>query len=203
VSETGSSLPLADTTLYLVGVRLRAAGRLLGFVCDSAKIWAIPFHMVDRVRTRDRVLRFAGVVALLAITCVIFVRDARVAMFRLIFPGVCVSENEATIRNIDGMEFNVVYENCDTLAKEEDVYVYVSKASSGEWFFTRWLNRRTLLVSYDPNGRYEVPLPTIQLADEKKILISIPAVGGDAPYIQTRRWHDVDIEYDIGLKPPP
>jgi hypothetical protein len=148
------------------------------------------------------VLRFTGVAALFAITCLIFVRDARVALLRLMFPGVCVSENEATIQDVNGMEFNVVYENCDTLAKEEDVYVYVSKASSGGWFFSRWLHRRTLLVSYDPGGRYEVPLPTIQLAGDKKILISIPAVG-ETPYIRARRWHDVDIEYIVGPKASP
>jgi hypothetical protein len=123
-------------------------------------------------------------------------------MFRLIFPGVCVSENEATIPNVDGMEFNVVYENCDTLAKEEDVYVYVSRAASGEWYFPRWLHRRTLLVSYDPGGRYEVPLPPIQVVGDKNILISIPAVG-EAPYILARRWHAVDIEYATSRKASP
>lgn len=153
--------------------------------------------------TRKRLFCCVAVVGVVGMACLIFVPEARVAVFRSIFRGACVTEDEGTITNITGMKFEIVYENCDTLAKEEDVYVYVSTAAEkGDWFLTRWLNRRTLLVSYDgggnygPSGRYVVPVPSIQASGDKRILISIPGVA-DAS-VRTRQWHDVSIDYDIG-----
>ena len=153
--------------------------------------------MADKLWTTEKLARCVGIIALLGFACLVFVPDARVAVLRFIFPGVCVTEDKGTMPNVAGMEFKIVYENCDTLAKEEEVRVYVSRAAeNGDWFFTRWLNRRTLLFSYDPGGVNDVPLPSIHTSGAKRILISIPRVS--EVLFQSRKWRDVSVDYDIG-----
>jgi hypothetical protein len=107
-----------------------------------------------------------------------------------------MSEDRMTISNLEGMEFKTIYTNCDTLAKDEEISVYVSKsATSRESLFTRWLNRKTLIFSYDP-GRYDNPLPSIQATGNDRILITVLRVS--SINLQNRKWRNVSINYDIG-----
>jgi hypothetical protein len=152
--------------------------------------------MASKLRTTKVLACYAGITALLGAAFVILVPHGRVAVLRTLFRGVCMSEDRMTISNLEGMEFKTIYTNCDTLAKDEEISVYVSKsATSRESLFTRWLNRKTLIFSYDP-GRYDNPLPSIQATGNDRILITVLRVS--SINLQNRKWRNVSINYDIG-----
>jgi hypothetical protein len=57
----------------------------------------------------------------------------------LISPDVCVSDRGGTF-TFSEATLEVVYTNCDTLAKDEAVRVYISRTSRS--WFAMWLNRK-------------------------------------------------------------
>jgi len=101
-----------------------------------------------------------------------------------------------TIPNLSGTEFEFTYTNCDTLAKEEAIRIYASRASvKGESFLWRLSNRNALLFNYDP-GRPDGLLPTVVSSGNNRILISIPEVS--SILFQSRKWKNLSIDYDVG-----
>jgi hypothetical protein len=110
--------------------------------------------------------------------------------------GACISEQLKTIPDLSGAKVEIVYTNCDTLAKQEDVSVYFSPADQREkpWF-AKWTNQRTLVFRYDP-GRPDNPLPSITRPSQSTILISIPEVSSIS--YQNRKWKSMSINYGIG-----
>lgn len=113
----------------------------------------------------------------------------------VVFRHVCEAETVKQ-QEFSGFKFEVIYTNCDTLAKEEDVSVYAEKKlSSVTWFFPNQRNQRTLLFSYDP-GRYDSPLPEITSPTQSTILISIPEVS--EIHQETREWAGMSIKFDVG-----
>lgn len=151
--------------------------------------------MVSNKVARKALLYCAGSVVMLAIAFVMIVPDARVTVVRMILPGACMTEQTALIPNLSGMKFEVVYTNCDTLAKEEATSVYISRASvNGESLFARWSNRKTLVFRYDP-ARWDSPPPSIKALRNDRVLISIPEVS--SVILQSRRWRKVSIDYNI------
>lgn len=136
-----------------------------------------------------------AIAALLWAVCVFLVPEVRVALSRTLFPGVCLVEELKHVPNLSGMRFEILYENCDTLAKTEDVTVYISRApSAGESLFEKWSNRRGLVFGYDPG--YPAAPPLIRAPGKDRILISIPVVS--SIWLQRRKWKNVSIEYDVG-----
>jgi hypothetical protein len=130
----------------------------------------------------------------LVIVLMILVSDARVKVARTLLRGVCMTEELKTIPNLSGMRFEVTYTNCDTLAKEEEVTVYVSRAPvKGESLAARWSNRKTPIFRYVP-GR--LGAPSIEASGDDRILISIPDIS--SVYRQVRTWQNVHIDYSIG-----
>jgi hypothetical protein len=112
-------------------------------------------------------------------------------------PFACLTETKMKIANLSGMDVDVTYTNCDTIAKEEFVSVYASPAiGREESLFARLLNRRTLVFRYDP-GRPDDLLPLIKAVGDNRILISNPGVS--EVFYQTLKWKSVSIDYDIGL----
>ena len=111
-------------------------------------------------------------------------------------PNTCISEEPKTIPDLSGMKVEIVYTNCDTLAKQEDVSVYFSPAVQGKksWF-AKWTNQRTLVFRYDPD-RSDAPLPSITNPSQSTILISIPEVSSVS--YQNRKWKSMSINYEIG-----
>ena len=108
----------------------------------------------------------------------------------------CISEQLETIPNLAGAKVEVVYTNCDTIAKQEDVSVYFSPVTVKEksWF-AKWTNHRTLIFRYDP-GRPDNPLPSITRSSQSTILISIPDVSSIS--YQNRKWENMSVNYEIG-----
>ncbi len=108
----------------------------------------------------------------------------------------CTSEAETVIPDLDGVGVEVTYTNCDTLAKDESISVYLSRsANKKDSWFARWRNHRALVFRYDP-GRYDNPLPSITRPSLSTILISVPEVS--SIMYQSRKWQDVSVGYQIG-----
>ena len=147
--------------------------------------------LVSMKLAKRAVLYCASIVVALAAVYVILVATGRIPL-----PGACITEEKMRIPNLSGMEFEVTYTNCDTLAKQEAISIYVSRAAvNGESLFARWLNRKTLLFRYDP-ARWDSPAPSINATGNGRILISIPEVS--SVFFQTRKWRNVSVDYNIG-----
>ena len=116
----------------------------------------------------------------------------------IIDPDACISQEMMTIPDLAGAKVEVVYTNCDTLAKDESVKVYFSRAAvNGESWFARWRRHRTLVFWYDPGGRgfADMPLPSITHPSPSTILISIPKAC-DVEY-ESRKWENMSINYAV------
>ena len=108
----------------------------------------------------------------------------------------CGSEETLKVEELTGLRFEVTYLNCDTLAKDEAIRVYVKDTTlDGGWFFSKWRNQRTILFRYDP-GRWDSPLPKITRPSQSTILISVPEVSS-IDY-QNRAWANMSVSYQIG-----
>jgi hypothetical protein len=152
--------------------------------------------MANKIGAKKMLVYCSGIALALGVACVTLLPEARVAILRTLMPGVCISEDRTTISNLSGMEFKIVYTNCDTLTKEEDISVYVSRAANNrKSLLSRWSNRHTLLFRYDP-GNYDSALPSIRASDGDKILISIPRVSSVS--LQRGKWQNVSVDYKIG-----
>ena len=47
----------------------------------------------------------------------------------IIDPGACITERMKTVPNLSGAKVEIIYTNCDTLAKDEAVSIYFSRAA--------------------------------------------------------------------------
>lgn len=103
----------------------------------------------------------------------------------------CISETRETLPNVLGGDFEIVYTNCDTLAKEEWISVYVTSRS----WIRRLLAGKTLLFRYDP-GSWNSPLPAINVSGQNRLLVSIARVSSFS--FQKKKWQGVSVDYQIG-----
>jgi len=111
-------------------------------------------------------------------------------------PYTCSSETEKRIVDISGYDFEIVDTDCDALAKEEFVSVYVSKTEGNKNpLLVKLLGRKTLLFRYDP-AMWNSPLPLVTASGPNRILVSIPRVS--SVLFQRRNWEHILINYDIG-----
>jgi hypothetical protein len=110
-------------------------------------------------------------------------------------PFACNSETKRLVTDISGGDFEITYTNCDALAKEEFVSVYVTRTKgSGNPILAKLLNKRTLLFRYDP-AMVDSPLPLVTTSSPGKVLISIPRVS--SVLFQRRSWERTSIDYNI------
>jgi len=114
-------------------------------------------------------------------------------------PDSCLSEEWKDIPNLSGLKFEVEYTNCDTLAKDEAVSVYVAEPQGKSSSPSDW-NRRTLVFRYDPGGARSSP-PSIGASGNHRILISVQDVS--SVIFQRRNWRDISIDYRIAHKMNP
>jgi hypothetical protein len=134
----------------------------------------------------------AGVAVVLGAAYVILVATGTIYL-----PGARYTEEMMTIPNLSGMEFKIIYTSRAKLfVTDYAISVYVRRAAvKGESLLARWSNRQTLLFRYDPE-RYESPLPSIKASGNDGILISIPDIS--SVLIQSRKWQNVTVDYNIG-----
>jgi hypothetical protein len=144
-----------------------------------------------KIKMNKRALILVGSLALLAAAYLFLALVGVVPA-----PFACSSETKQTLGNVSGMDFEITYTNCDTLAKEEFVSIYVSKTGeSGGSLFGRLFSRRTLVFRYDP-GMWNSPLPLITASGPNRVLISISRISSIMS--QSKSWDNVTIDYVIG-----
>lgn len=137
-----------------------------------------------------------GVVVILYAIIAIGAIGALRRAIRAYTENACLTEERLKIDDHYGFAYEVVYENCDTIAKQEDISVYAKKAvPKGYHGSSGSEDQRTLLFRYDP-GRYDNPLPTITRPSQSTILISIPKVS--SIIYQNRKWENMSVNYEIG-----
>jgi len=107
----------------------------------------------------------------------------------------CTSEVRLKIDNLSGLSFEVTDTSCDTIAKDENIRVYVRKVDpNGAGILSRWINQKSLLFRYDP-GSWDNPVPLITRPSQSSILISIPGLSSISE--QKHEWENISIDYDI------
>jgi hypothetical protein len=99
--------------------------------------------------------------------------------------NVCITEvrQDGIVRG--NMQFQITETDCSTLGEDASVSVYGS-ADSG--------SGRTLLFKYGPAN--DLPLPTIEVLDQRTIVIAVPSVS-DVDF-QLESWNNHSIRYEIG-----
>ena len=134
------------------------------------------------------------VIGVVGVVAVCGTGDEFLRLAGIIDPDACISEPMQTMPNASGAKVETIDTNCDTLAKDEAISVYFSRASvnDGAWY-GRWFNRRTLVFRYDP-GRPSGP-PVVELPGKDRIVISIPEVSSVA--FRSEKWRDISIDYKI------
>jgi hypothetical protein len=103
-----------------------------------------------------------------------------------VYSSVCYTETKRVDRNVSGLDFEVLYTNCDAFAKSEWMSVFVMKAGD---------RNKTEIFNFDPI--YYVDPPEIKVdLEHKRISISVAATG--EIFLQKTQWHDMTVDYHIG-----
>ncbi len=98
--------------------------------------------------------------------------------------GICITESRGKITNLSGYDFEISETNCDLIAKDDAVSVFVSRTGQ---------TKQTPVFKFGPTREVR---PIIKLIDPHTIQISIAWVSD--VYFKHDKWEDLSIEYDIG-----
>ena len=99
-------------------------------------------------------------------------------------PWTCLTVARENVSRPSGMTFEMVYVNCDLIAKWERVSIYAKQRGN---------IRKTLVFEYAPV--YYEPLPQITVPNDQDILISVASIG--SINLQLDRWNGHRILYRI------
>ena len=98
----------------------------------------------------------------------------------------CLTMEHQRISNVSGFDFEISETDCDLVAKDAAISVFISKAGQ---------SKKTLLFKYVPPG-YGT-LPSITAIDDHTIKISIWRVP--VIFCRKEKWQTLTIEYAIGV----
>lgn len=132
---------------------------------------------------------------LITAVCFAVLLGAGYVCLQIVERNACISEEKASIPDLAGVKVDIVYTNCDILAKDEALSIYFSRPGKRDLLFGRWRNRRALVFRYDP-GKPDSTLPSITHPSRSTIQISLPEVS--SVIYQSRSWEDISIAYEIG-----
>jgi hypothetical protein len=127
------------------------------------------------------VVRTIGIVL---VSCVALLAACEITIYLLRGPA-CFTELRKEIIDLAGFDFEIKDTYCSTIAHTATMSVYGAK--KGE-------RRQTLLFKYDPI--YSVDLPTINISERDRLVISVPQVS--SLFERRYRWQGMQIEYRIG-----
>src|SRR5947209_18585224 len=137
----------------------------------------------------------AGLLSAVGFVTVLGVAYLFLRLVGITTPGACISEEMETLPDMSGAKVEVVYTGCHTIAKDETISVYFSRAAvNGESLFAKWVNGRTVVFRYDPG--HPTSLPAIELGGKDRVVISIPEVS--SVVLRRQRWRNLTIDYTIG-----
>jgi len=103
-------------------------------------------------------------------------------------------ETLATVRNLDGLDFEVEYGSFDGIGKDEWVNVYAWKAGSRDSAFSRLFHPRKRIFNYDPWTWHAAP-PEIKAMGAHSVLISLPRASSVS--VEVRQFGDVAFDYRV------
>ena len=113
-----------------------------------------------------------------------------------VYRAVNYSETKLDLSDVSGADIEVVYTNSDSLAKQEGISVYISKASKGKAAWVgKAFRRKVLLFKYDP-GSPDEALPSIISPAVNRLVISVPRVSSIS--FQRKQWNGISVAYQIG-----
>jgi|SRR5579875_164260 len=98
---------------------------------------------------------------------------------------VCTSEARMRILGLSGYDFEVSELDCDTLAKDSSINVFISRPGH---------SRKTLVFKYDPGGNPD-NLPTIKRSGEGTFEITVEKVS--SIFCIRKNWDKLSFGYNI------
>ena len=108
-------------------------------------------------------------------------------IYLLLAETACITETRKRISDLTGFDFEVSETDCDTLAKDAAISVFVSKAGH---------RRKALLIKYVPSS-YLSALPSIRQTGGETFDITIEKVADIFCY--TRTWKNLHFNYAINV----
>jgi hypothetical protein len=97
----------------------------------------------------------------------------------------CTTETKLKISNLSGLDFEISETDCDLIAKDASMSIFVSKHGMGPG---------ALLFKFDPVDI--APLPSITVEEPDTIAISAPWVG--EIFSKSDAWENMRVKYGIG-----
>lgn len=101
-------------------------------------------------------------------------------------PGVCLAETTGSATNVSGFDFEFEEVDCDVIAKDSAMTVYVSHHGD---------RQRYALIKYAGNP------PTVTSTGPKSVHISLGQIWG--LYFRHDVWGDLHVDYDFERFTPP
>ena len=98
----------------------------------------------------------------------------------------CISETHKKISGLSGFDFEVVETDCDALAKDASISVFVSEPGHAN---------KALLFKYGPAGLG--PDPVISEIDAHSIQVSVPHISDEM--FRRESFEGLSINYEIGI----
>ena len=108
--------------------------------------------------------------------------------FGILFSVGCRSETIERVSGVAGLDFEIVYTNCDLLAKDEAITVYASRGQG----LPGWFSKREI---FKYTGGPDISL-ALTASDRNSVRVSVEAVS--SIHFARDRWEDVTIIYNIG-----
>jgi hypothetical protein len=153
--------------------------------------WHSPVIRRSVVRVSKNAKRLLLVFAVGVVAVVV----ALALAWRAAYRAANLSETLMVLTDVSGADVEVIYTNSDTLAKQEDISVYLSDAHDRGSWIRKSLHGKTRVFSYDP-GNPDNPPPSITSPAVGQLLISVPRVSSVA--LKQTHWKNVSITYEIG-----
>jgi hypothetical protein len=101
-------------------------------------------------------------------------------------PGICLAEAAGSAINVSGFDFEFEELDCDVIAKDSAMIVYVSRHGD---------KQRYALVKYAGNP------PTVTSTGPKSVRINLGQIWGS--YFRHDTWGDLHVDYDFERFAPP
>ena len=98
--------------------------------------------------------------------------------------GACITEERNIVYDLAGYDFEISETNCDTIAKDDAVSVFVSHSGRDE---------KVLILKYDPGRNLS---PTFAAVGPHRIRIALGVIKPEI-FLRVRQWEDLLIDYDI------
>ena len=113
-----------------------------------------------------------------------------------LLPGTDYSETKLELKNVAGIDLEVIETSTDGIAKDQYVSVYAYESGTQSNSSARLLHPKELLFRYDP-WNWDEPVPSIEAVGPSSIRISLARAS--SVIYQRRVWKNISADYKIGF----